>query len=279
MMDCTAIVMAGGQGSRLRRLGRFMSKAALVAYDQPMLMRHLDHLLEASLRRIMVSTNPLHYATLDALVTNYGETIRAEGIADADLRVLNNPAHLMGPTEGLQGAVVHVTTRRTLIVLVDEFMRSNPYTVYAGHMAGDREYGGVAALYDASETLRGGYVTVRDGRIVSYVEKTGILDAEGLPSTGTLLVTTEVLRDDLARFIAVSPAASSIGDFLEYRVSALGREVWTVEEPDFVNINTPDYLLLANLYAAMERHGEGSPVYDNLARSAAALRAWVHEGY
>jgi NDP-sugar pyrophosphorylase family protein len=271
--------MAGGQGSRLRRLGRFMSKAALVAYDQPMLMRHLDHLLEAGFRRIVVSTNPLHYGTLDALVTNYAETIRAEGIVDPVVSVLNNPAHLVGPTEGLQGAVTHVTTRRTLIVLVDEFMRSNPYTAYARHVSGDGEYGGVAALHDASETLRGGYVTVREGRIVSYVERTGILDAAGLPSTGTLLVTTDVLRDDMSRFIAMSPAASSIGDFLEYRVATLERQVWTVEEPDFVNVNTPDYLLLANLYAAMERHGESSPMYDELARAAAALRAWVHEGY
>jgi NDP-sugar pyrophosphorylase family protein len=279
MNDCTAIVMAGGQGSRLRRLGRFMSKAALVAYDQPMLMRHLDHLLEAGFRKVIVSTNPLHHPTLDALMTNYAETIRAEGVADADLRLLNNPAHLIGPTEGLRGAVAHITTRRTLIVLVDEFMRGNPYTIYAGHVGGDGEYGGVAALHHARETLRGGYVTVRDGQIISYVERTGIRDAEGLPSTGTLLVTTDALREDMTRFIAAAPTASSIGDFLEYRVAVLGRQVWTVEEPDFVNINTPDYLLLANLYAAMERHGEGSPVHDELARAAAALRAWVHDGY
>jgi NDP-sugar pyrophosphorylase family protein len=260
----------------MKRLGRFLSKAALIAYDQPMLMRHLDHLLEAGFRRIIVSTNPLHYDMIEALVAAYRETLTQEGIADAHLTVLNNPAHLVGPTEGLAGALPAVQTRRVLLVLVDEFLRGNSFKVYAGHVEGEGEYGGISELMRAEETKRGGYVTVREGKIVSYVEQVGILAENGVPSTGNTLLTTDILRADVATFLSAQPASPSIGDFLEYRVQALGRTVYTVMESDFVNINTPDYLLLATLYAAMERHGTEWALYEEMAQLADRLRHALH---
>lgn len=277
MPDCTVVILAGGQGSRLRRLGRFVSKASLIAYDQPLLLRHLDHLIEAGLRRVIVSTNPLHYPLIDLMLTNYRASVEREGITDADITLLNNPMHTVGPTEALLYAAERVGTRRTLIVLVDEFIRGNSFPQYVAHVDDSDDYGGIAELVDALETKRGGYVTVVDGCIVSYTEQAGILDAQGSPSTGNTLVTTAELVEDCQRFIAAAPGAGSIGDFFDYRVQTLGRVVRALTEPDFININTPDYLLLANLYAAMEHHAPDTAIHTQLAQLAALMRTTLHE--
>ena len=277
MTDCTAVILAGGQGSRLKRLGRFVSKASLIAYDQPLVLRHLDHLIEAGIKQIIVSTNALHYPLIDLMLNNYRDSIAREGIHDAAIRLLNNPMHTVGPTEALLYATRQVHTRRTLIVLVDEFIRGNSFPRYVAHMNDSDDYGGIAELVDPLETKRGGYVTVVDGCIISYTEQAGILDAQGSPSTGNTLVTTVELIDDCQRFIAAVPRAGSIGDFFDYRVQMLGRVVRAITEPDFININTPDYLLLANLYAAMEHHAPDSAIYSSLESLAALMRTTLHE--
>jgi hypothetical protein len=60
-------------------------------------------------------------------------------------------------------------------------------------------------------------------------------------------------------------------------VQTLGRVVRALTEPDFININTPDYLLLANLYAAMEHHAPDTLIYTQLAKLAALMRTTLHE--
>ncbi len=269
--DCTAIILAGGQGTRLKRLGRFISKAALIVGD------HLDHLIEAGWRQIIVSTNPLHYPALNALLASYCETLASEGVSGVELTLLENAAHLDGPTEGLSVALEKVTTRRCLIVLVDEYIRANPFPDFAAQIDAVDEFGGVAPLADERETRRGGYVQVRQGWIVGYVERTGIVDAQGLPSTGALLADSEHLRADVAAFLAAHPPGESIGDCFDERVRLRGRRVRALVGPDFVNINTQDSLLLANLYAAADRHPPGSPLYDALNAAAHALRRQIAE--
>lgn len=276
-MNCTVVILAGGQGSRLKRLGRFIPKASMIVYDQPILMRHLDHLLEAGFRKIVISTNPAHYPVLNGLVEAYAQIIAQEGIRDADLRVLNNPDHVVGPSEAFLTALLEVPTPRCLMVLVDEFISANSFHAYAAHVPEPGEFGGVAALQDVRETRRGGYVTVQDGFIVSYEERPGIPDAHGLPSTGNTLFDTQDMLADVMRFVETHPASPSIGDLLEHRVRHLGRKVRVIAEPDFININTQDFLLLANLYAAMERHGKTSPVYAELLRLAEHMRETLRD--
>jgi hypothetical protein len=276
-MTCTVVILAGGQGSRLKRLGRLISKASMVVYDQPILARHLDHLLEAGFRRIIVTTNPLHYPALSTIVQAYSLILQQEGIQDADIQVLNNPDHAAGPTEGLLTALRAVATPRCFMVLVDEFIRANSFFGYAVHVGQAGDFGGVGRLEDVRDTRRGGYITMRDDLIVSYEERTGLPNAQGLPSTGNLLFDTQAMIEDCLRFIAHHPAAPSIGDFLEYRVGTLGRRVRAIPEPDFININTQDFLLLANLYAAMERHGDHAPLYTELSRLATRLRETLRE--
>jgi dTDP-glucose pyrophosphorylase len=269
--------MAGGQGSRLKRLGRFISKASLIVYDQPMLIRHLDHLIEAGFRRILITTNPQHHGAIATLIDAYGEMMAQEGTADLRLRVLNNAAHLTGPTEGFRQALSEVDTPRALLILADEFSLSNPFVPYAKLVDDAEEYGGVSRLLDVRDTLRGGYVLLKDGYIVACEERAGIPNPDGYPSTGLSLFSTRAMLEDCDHFISLHPASASIGDFTDYRVEKMGRRVRAVMDPDFININTQDSLLLANVYAAMERHGPASPLYNEMARMAQHLRQTLRE--
>jgi hypothetical protein len=64
----------------------------------------------------------------------------------------------------------------------------------------------------------------------------------------------------------------AVGEIFEYR-RTLGRPVRAIHGPDFININSPDHLLLASLYTAMTVHHENHEVCAALERAATALRS------
>ena len=267
-MDCTAIILAGGQGVRLGRLGQLTSKALLVTYDRPLLIRHLDHLIEANFRRIVVSTNPAHYPPIHALVASYRPDTPAE------ISVLENPAHLTGPIEALYEAVKQTQTRRCLMVLVDEFVRGNGFLAFRDKVVDGDDYTAIAPVMDASELQRGGYVSCRGSLIEAFVERAEPEPTDSFPSPGTSLCRTTTTLKAIEDFLAAAPPGESVGDFYNFRCRQ-GHAIHALMGPDFVNINTPDNLLLATLYATMEAYPAESPTQAPLSALASSLRSEI----
>jgi dTDP-glucose pyrophosphorylase len=262
-MDCTVIILAGGQGVRLGRLGQLTSKALLVTYDRPLLIRHLDQLVEANFRQIVISTNPTHHPSIHALVNSYHPE------QDAHIHVLENPAHLIGPIEALYEVVKRTETRRCLMVLVDEFVRGNSFVPFVERVAEDEDYTAIAPVIDSRELGRGGYVRVSDSRIEAFIERAEAESGNAFPSPGTSLFSTQPTLRALENFLSTAAPGASVGDFYNFRCRQ-GHAIHALMGTDFVNINTPDYLLLATLYAAIEAHQ--SDVLESLTASATILR-------
>jgi hypothetical protein len=121
------------------------------------------------------------------------------------------------------------------------------------------------------ERWRGGYVRCRQTRIEAFIERTETKTGETLPSAGTSLFSTRPTLNALEDFLSTSAPGASVSDFYNFRCRQ-GHVIHALMGPDFVNINTPDHLLLATLYAAMEAHTAQPLVYESLSSAASNLR-------
>ncbi len=273
-MDCTVIVLAGGQGLRMGGLGQLMAKTAMVAYDWPLLIRALHQMREHGFSRVVISTNTTFYPQLSALIASYveGTTRHNPHYSADDIRVIENPAHEGGPLPALAEALKYADTRRVLLYLADEFQLANPFADFAAVLPDDADYLGCAIPAYPRELLRGGLVYAHeDGESYSIVEKPETNPgANGLRWTGVALFSRDLI-DDLAQFFTQHPANLAVGEIFEFR-RAMGKPVRAIVGPDFLNVNSPDHLLLAGLYVAMEKHAHQPELCASLAIAAAALR-------
>jgi dTDP-glucose pyrophosphorylase len=272
-MDCTVIILAGGQGLRMGGLGQLMAKTTLVAYDWPLLIRALHQMGEHGFSRVIISTSATFYTQLTSLVASYIVSTQNRDLPKpADIQVILNLEHENGPLPALAEALKHVNTRRCLLYLADEFQVGNPFPAFAHAEADDADYLGVVAAFDPRELKRGGMVYAHDnGEAYSIVEKPDPnASSDGLRWNGVALFNYQ-LAADLSDFFTKYPANLAVGEIFEFR-RTLGRSVRAIIGPDFINVNSPDHLLLAGLYVAMEAHQDKPDLCEAFATAAALLR-------
>jgi NDP-sugar pyrophosphorylase family protein len=265
--DRRVVVLAGGQGVRMGRLGQLVSKAMLIAYDQPILIRLLRQIITAGFSRILISTDPGHYQQLRALITEYVVSARTE--AASSIEVISNPAHEKGPIEAFGKAVEYVGDSRCMMCLGDIFFRDNPFVAFANVDAED-DYLGVAEPVVPADLLQGGLVYCRDGTVEAVVECPQSDSKKGKRWSGVALF-GQRLREDLESFVSLCPEGSRMGDFLDFRRKR-GRSLRALVGSDFVNINSTEHLLLATLYAAIGAHDSQVELSDLLRQTALHLR-------
>jgi dTDP-glucose pyrophosphorylase len=272
-MDCTVIILAGGQGLRMGGLGQLMAKTTLVAYDWPLLIRALHQMGEHGFSKVIISTSATFYTQLTSLVASYIVSTQNRDLPKpADIQVILNLEHENGPLPALAEALKHVNTRRCLLYLADEFQVGNPFPAFAQVEADDADYLGVVAAFDPRELKRGGMVYAHDdGEAYSIVEKPDPnAGSDGLRWNGVALFNYQ-LAADLRDFFTQYPANLAVGEIFEFR-RMLGRSVRAIIGPDFINVNSPDHLLLAGLYVAMEAHQDKPELCEAFATAAALLR-------
>src|SRR5262245_27153482 len=213
-MDCTVIVLAGGQGLRMGGLGQLMPKTALVAYDWPLLIRALHQMGEHGFSNVIISTSPTFYTQLTALVGSYIVTTQNRDLpTPANIQVILNLEHEKGPLPALAEALKHVHTGRCLLYLADEFQVGNPFPAFADAVSDDADYLGVVAPFDPRELKRGGLVYAHDnGEAYSIVEKPDPnAGSNGLRWNGVALFNHQ-LAEDLADFFTKFPATLAVGE-------------------------------------------------------------------
>ena len=270
-MDTTVVILAGGQGMRMGELGGLVAKTSLVVYDLPLIVRVFHHLSEHSFTRVIVSTNHTFYTPLQMLVESYLTNERLPG-QSSDVEVVENPAHEDGPLPALAWILQHVTTRRTLMYLADEFQVDNPFESFAAVAADHNDYLGVAPPAHPRELTRGGLVYATQEDVDEVAEKpTDHPGENGLRWNGVAIFDTHSLAEDLTQFLNEFPATLAVGEIFEFR-RARGRPVRALHNPDFININSPNHLLLASLYVAAETYRDQPAIAESLTKAAAALR-------
>jgi len=154
-----AVVMAGGQGVRLRPLTNTVPKPMLLVAGRPILERIVLHLVGAGIRRVFLSVNYLG----DVIERHFGDGERF----GCRIEYLKETKAL---GTGGSLSLLPATPRTPLLVLNGDLITQFPvgplldFHVRGGHAA-------TVALADYSHTVPFGVVTVRNGTVEDLQEK------------------------------------------------------------------------------------------------------------
>ncbi len=269
-MNCTTIILAGGLGMRMGRLSKLLPKPALVIYDEPLLLRLINQLCEAGFTRVLISTNPMHCQHIKTLVNRVLEIEQISDDANAEIRVISNESHTLGPLEALSVAMRETDTDRCLLCLGDIFFLGNPFMQFARELDSSADYLGIADPVGPRDLLQGGLAYCHGEVITALVERPESISTGAMRWSGTALFSRR-LMEDLEKFLSGFPANSPIGDMFEFRRKC-GRVLRSISVPDFVNINSTTHLMLACLYAGAQAHRDHSDVCNVLLHAAESLR-------
>jgi NDP-sugar pyrophosphorylase family protein len=275
--DCTVAIFCGGEGIRMEQLMRgHYAKTLLVAHDTPLLCRLLDQLRSAGFERIVASTTPRFERQITEAVYAYQDVRPSETVR---IEVVVSKAQRRGVLVGLGELLDRIATTRCLTCLGDIFFLANPFLPFRNEIRAEHDSLGVATVAVEAELRQGGIVDQDDGKVCRIIERpmeTLALAGQPVRWSGVALIDRTRALKDLEAFLTSAPADSPPGDFFEFQ-RARGRDFRCTAGPDFVNVNSPDHLLLASLYARLEKRAAAGDLSTALARSAASLRLFLAE--
>lgn len=279
MNECTAILLAGGIGSRMKQLGRYFCKASLVSYNQTLLLRMIDQLVIAGFRKMIVTTSDRFFPEIVRLVGIYRKEFEERYEGDpVRIDVVNNPRHSIGSLEALHYILESVYTKQCLMCLSDIFYPENPFHEFRNKCVEQTDYFGVSPFFDPCELSMGGIVYCKETTIESILEAPlkDLSPEKAMRWSGLALFDPQEIREEFDEFLQCAPAASPEGDLFEFRRKR-GRHIATVPTPDFINVNSEDHLLLVSLLAASKGLGNNPNVSDLTDRLAYELRHSILE--
>ena len=268
--ECTLLILAGGKGVRMEMLGHLSSKASLVTYNQPLLVRILEQAREAGLHKVLISTSPSLHESLKNLLSAYSNY----SLKSLDqVSLISNEAHEKGPIEALQQALCYIKTDRCIICLGDMFFIRNPFGEITQKIDESSNYLGVASVVFQEELRCGGLVCDKDGLITEIIEKPIDTVKNAFRWTGIALVNSCIF-EDIRNIEARTLHNYAVGDLFECHRNQ-GYSYRSVLTSDFVNINSPRHLFLASCYAVIEEHRHNIELCSGLATIALQLRVNV----
>jgi NDP-sugar pyrophosphorylase family protein len=239
----TAVILAGGKGSRLQTLGGMIPKCLLPVFGQPLITRQIEQCAMAGAREVIVSTStafaPLVRSALDAYRCPDSVTITCV----AEERPL-------GAILGFLALRPMLCDRGVLLVLGDEyFEHSNPFATLAGRTSVPDVILGIVDHSRPSAIACN--VVVDGGRVVAVREK---------PSADQLVgrarwIGVAAFRAGVLAGIGEADVAGLVhfGDLLSWMLGrGASMEPLLFDEIE-LNLNTVDLYLLASLVEA-RRH-------------------------
>ena len=266
--DFLAVIFCGGASVRMGPLATVQPKTLLPAYDERLLWRQIEQLRDAGCTPIVVSTTPRYELQIRQEIESRARSMGAESVS----AVLGCAEQENGLLAGLRSIFQSKSAETVLLCLGDIFFRYNPFTSLQAHFEADYDCILAAPVIIPGELDRGGLILHRGDRVERVIEqpKGEVLD-DALRWTGVALLNRRRALVGLDSFLATAPAGAPPGDFLDFqcRNGVVSR---LVETPDFVNVNSPDDLLLASLYARLERETGQSSFSKELSRFARSFR-------
>ena len=228
MLD-TAIVLAAGEGTRLRPLTDSVPKVMMPIAGEPLLFRTLAHLAAQGIRNVGIN---LHHL---------GDVI-AEAVGDGSrfgVKVTySHEESLLGSAGALHGFGDLLAARRFAILYGDMLTDADLGELDRFH----HEHGAVLtmALMKSEDPTRCGVVgTNHDGRVTSFVEKPETAEPEADVNAGLYVCEAQILD-------AIPAGRSDFGSDVIPSLIASGQKVYGLRtRSHFQDIGTPELLRLA----------------------------------
>lgn len=159
----TAVVLAGGLGTRLRAEVPDLPKVLAPVNGRPFLAYLLDRIASAGIRRAVICVGYRSRQVMEA----FGE---AYGPGRLELRY-SVDARLLGTGGALRGALPYLDSDPVLVMNGDSYAEADLDRFYAGHMASGSR--GTILLVHAADAARYGRVaTDAAGVVTGFFEKT-----------------------------------------------------------------------------------------------------------
>jgi NDP-sugar pyrophosphorylase family protein len=182
LADITAVVLAGGLGTRLRSAVADRPKVLAPVHGRPFITYLLDRLIDAGVKRAVLCTG----YRADMVEETLGPRYRTLELAYS---VESSP---LGTGGALRLALPHVASDPILVLNGDSFFEADLPAFRAAHAAG-----GMAAsllLAAVADVARYGAASIDGaGRVTRFVEK-GAVSGPGLINAGIYLFAREVLE-------------------------------------------------------------------------------------
>jgi len=236
--DFTLIILAGGDGARMKPASLITPKPLLTSCDEPLLVRQVRQANEAGIPQVLVSTNPKDYIPIKKALRIY--KVKAE--------VLKNEHHIEGSLPALSFAIEKTSTSKILMSFADIYFLSNPFFKFKYT---NRHSLGISKAFDKRELSLGGIIYMQAGSIEKIIEMPIKNNTKGYRWNGLALF-DKIDHDDLKKFLGDNRLDSPEGDFFEYLRAEKKVNFSGIECSDFINVNRPDNLLVAAMYRLSE---------------------------
>lgn len=272
--DCPVAIFCGGEHVRLGRLAGAQAKSLLVAHDTPLLWRLLDQLRAAGFERIIAATTPRLERPISESVDHYSRA-SPDGVA---IEVVARPEQERGLLFGLERILGTLSGDRFVLCLGDIFFLANPFPALREQVDAGADCLVAAPPAIPEELALGGIVSTDGDRILAVIERP-TSDFSGRPLRWSGLALSDRTRAlaDLGSYLPERTDGGPPGDFFEFQ-RRRGSALRCVTGPDFVNVNSPDHLLLASLYARLEADLAPGDLAQSLEAAAEALRTELARG-
>jgi D-glycero-alpha-D-manno-heptose 1-phosphate guanylyltransferase len=182
LAETTAVVLAGGIGSRLRTVVSDRPKVLAAIHDRPFLAYLLDVLDEAGIREVVLCTGYM----AELVEKTFGLTYRRMRVA------YSRELSPLGTGGALRAAASLVKTDSVLAMNGDSFCEADLPAMSAAHHARAAE--ATILLVEVPDTQRFGRVQIDDeGRLLAFEEK-GAHSGPGWINAGVYLLTRRLLE-------------------------------------------------------------------------------------
>jgi NDP-sugar pyrophosphorylase family protein len=241
----SAIILAGGMGTRMNGLGVVFPKCLLPAYDQPLLLRQLAHCAASGVRQVFVS---IADKFADLIEASLKLAQLPSGMTVSCVRELRP----LGAQHGLTALAPRVRGQACLLLLGDAYFgHQTPFdALFSSGLRPEQMVLG-ATSSSSPQRIACNIVVDEAGRVIRIVDKPAPESIVGnlrwtclcALHAGVLDLASELLAAGLVR-------GPHLGDLLE-ALRAAGVTTGTLVVPELEqNVNTVDDLLVSTLLEA-----------------------------
>ncbi len=245
--DNLMVLLAGGDGSRMKQKSRVIPKPLLPVFDESLLRRHVLHAIDAGIREIVISTKPewkglfLEHLSVAQL--------------DKKVKVYSNPQHKNGSLPALLYILEHTKSKMIVMSLADIFSFDNPYTSFV-NLQNNYCFFGMSDHFDKVQLSHGGVIFTKDGMVRAIKEKPDLDNHNGYLWNGVSYFPSK-LKTELELYLKKHPMNSPEGDFFEFW-RRKGGNIKYKKCSDFINVNKLEDLLIASVYRLAETKSDTS---------------------
>lgn len=237
-MTNKAIILAGGLGSRMKKRTKILPKCLLKIGDKPIICYLIDFLIIAGITNIIISTRKEYVTIIENALKKYKKL-------KINIKIISNNAHKKSATLALLNIVKIVTIKEPfLLLLSDIFYLNYPFKNLDFGQKDDILYG--AKPNYLLNTKNEGIIKSNKKNIITEIIKYSKTPSKNLRWSGMAICGSSFWIDLSNCFKKYPSQIKHLENIFQNRINKK-RKVHVIKSPNFININKPIDLLLANL--------------------------------